>query len=133
MNLINNSFLKKYFIGFIEPYKLFSGSCDIMITDGFTGNIILKTAEGLSNYIMENLKFTSRSGLRNEKITSKRFLFRLWIWFNFICRSGLYMVRFLLCMVVGRFSCRPFVLKLIPCFRLQLQSIRSITKSILNL
>ena len=49
MNLINDSFLNEYFIGFYEPDKIFSGECDIMITDGFTGNIFLKTAEGLSN------------------------------------------------------------------------------------
>ena len=40
-DLINSSSLNKYFIGFIEPDKMTSGECDILIADGFTGNIIL--------------------------------------------------------------------------------------------
>ena len=66
MELINKSFLKKYFIGFIEPNKMTTGDCDIMITDGFTGNIILKTASGMSNYITENLKKVFSASLKNK-------------------------------------------------------------------
>ena len=66
MDLINNSFLKKYFIGFIEPNKITSGLSDIMITDGYTGNIILKTASGMSNYITDNLKNVFTSSLKNK-------------------------------------------------------------------
>ena len=54
--LIKKSFLNKYFLGFVEPDKITSGLCDIMISDGYTGNIILKTAEGLSDFITNNLK-----------------------------------------------------------------------------
>ena len=32
------------------------GECDIIITDGYTGNIILKTAQGMSKYITGSLK-----------------------------------------------------------------------------
>jgi len=66
MGLINKSFLKDYFIGFIEADKITSGISDIMITDGFTGNMILKTAEGLSNYIMTNLKSIFLKSLKNK-------------------------------------------------------------------
>ena len=55
-DLINKSFLKDYFIGFIEPNKITSDICDIMVSDGYTGNIILKTAEGMSQFITDNLK-----------------------------------------------------------------------------
>jgi glycerol-3-phosphate acyltransferase PlsX len=55
-NLINKSFLNKNFVGFIEPNKIANGICDIMICDGYTGNIILKTAEGMSHFITDNLK-----------------------------------------------------------------------------
>ncbi len=54
--LISNSFLKKNFLGFVEPNKITHGFCDIILSDGYTGNIILKTAEGLSNFITTNLK-----------------------------------------------------------------------------
>ena len=43
-DLINQSYLKNFFKGFIEPNKITSGICDILISDGYTGNIILKTA-----------------------------------------------------------------------------------------
>ncbi len=55
-DLISNSFLNKNFIGFIEPNKITSGDCDIIISDGYTGNIVLKTAEGMSDFITSNLK-----------------------------------------------------------------------------
>ncbi len=54
--MISNSFLKKDFLGFIEPNKITNGICDIILCDGYTGNIILKTAEGLSDFITNNLK-----------------------------------------------------------------------------
>ena len=55
-DLISNSFLNKNFIGFIEPNKITSGDWDIIISDGYTGNIVLKTAEGMSDFITSNLK-----------------------------------------------------------------------------
>ncbi len=36
------------FIGFIEPQALFQGACDLVITEGFCGNILLKTAEAVA-------------------------------------------------------------------------------------
>ena len=32
------------------------GNVDVIITDGFTGNVALKTAEGTANFITKNLK-----------------------------------------------------------------------------
>ena len=32
------------------------GNVDVIVTDGFTGNIALKTAEGTANFITKNLK-----------------------------------------------------------------------------
>ena len=55
-DLINNSFLKDHFIGFIEPDHITSGIADVIVTDGFTGNISLKTAEGFSKFITSNFK-----------------------------------------------------------------------------
>ena len=55
-NLIDKSFLKNDFIGYIEPDQITSGKADVIVTDGFTGNIALKTAEGLSNFIIGNFK-----------------------------------------------------------------------------
>ena len=65
-DLILSSFLKKYFIGFIEPNKVTSGDCDIIISDGYTGNIMLKSAEGISNFITSNLKDIFNKSLINK-------------------------------------------------------------------
>ena len=64
--LINASFLKKNFIGFIEPNKITSGICDIMVSDGYTGNIMLKTAEGMSKFITDNLKNVFMKSFKNK-------------------------------------------------------------------
>tara|TARA_Y100001970_G_scaffold277480_1_gene381721 strand:+ start:10818 stop:11828 length:1011 start_codon:yes stop_codon:yes gene_type:complete len=64
--MISNSFLKKDFLGFIEPNKITSGICDIILSDGYTGNIILKTAEGLSDFITNNLKTMFLKSTKNK-------------------------------------------------------------------
>jgi len=65
-DLIQSSFLKDYYIGFIEPNKITSGNCDIIISDGYTGNIMLKSAEGISNFITSNLKEIFNKSLINK-------------------------------------------------------------------
>ena len=53
-------------MGFIEPNKITSGICDIIISDGYTCNIMLKSAEGISNYITSNLKNIFNKSLINK-------------------------------------------------------------------
>ena len=65
-DLISNSFLSKNFIGFIEPNKITHGDCDIILSDGYTGNIMIKTAEGLSDFITTNLKNVFLKSLKNK-------------------------------------------------------------------
>ena len=65
-DIIYNSFLRKYFIGFLEPNKLTSGDCNVIITDGYTGNIVIKTAEGMSKYITGNLKHVFVKSFKNK-------------------------------------------------------------------
>ena len=40
-----------------------SGNVNVFVTDGFTGNIALKTAEGTANFIIRELKNTMTSSL----------------------------------------------------------------------
>ena len=42
--------------GYIEGNEIMSGDSNIIITDGFTGNVALKTAEGTAKFITNNLK-----------------------------------------------------------------------------
>jgi len=65
-DLISNSFLSKNFIGFVEPNTITLGECDILLSDGYTGNIILKTAEGLSEFITSNLKEVFLKSYKNK-------------------------------------------------------------------
>ena len=44
------------FCGYIEGNHIMDGDIDVIITDGFTGNVALKTAEGTANFITKNLK-----------------------------------------------------------------------------
>ena len=47
---------KLNFNGYIEGNRLMEGDSNVIITDGFTGNIALKTAEGTVKFIIDNLK-----------------------------------------------------------------------------
>jgi len=44
------------FVGNIEAREVFQGGVDVLVTDGFTGNIFLKTAEGIGMVILEELE-----------------------------------------------------------------------------
>ena len=42
--------------GYIEGNNIMTGNSNVIVTDGFTGNIALKTAEGTARFITNNLK-----------------------------------------------------------------------------
>ncbi|MBS3904696.1 MAG: phosphate acyltransferase PlsX [Simkania sp.] len=44
------------FIGNIEGRNVFNGIVDVLVTDGFTGNVFLKTAEGIASFILSQLE-----------------------------------------------------------------------------
>ncbi len=44
------------FIGNVEGREAFSGEIDAIVTDGFTGNVFLKTTEGLGKFVKKSLK-----------------------------------------------------------------------------
>jgi glycerol-3-phosphate acyltransferase PlsX len=44
------------YCGFVEGDKIFSGDVDVVVTDGFTGNVSLKTMEGLARFISGAMK-----------------------------------------------------------------------------
>ena len=54
---LNESDNKNFnFKGYIEGNHLMDGNVDVIVTDGFTGNVALKTAEGTANFITSELK-----------------------------------------------------------------------------
>lgn len=44
------------FYGNVEGHEVFLGAVDVLVTDGFTGNVFLKTAEGISGFVLKTLQ-----------------------------------------------------------------------------
>ncbi len=51
------------FVGNVEPRDIPAGAADVVVADGFTGNVILKLTEGLAKYFGSKLKGLFKSGL----------------------------------------------------------------------
>ena len=55
--LLNDKKSENYdFSGYIEGNHLMDGDVNVIVSDGFTGNVALKTAEGTANFITDELK-----------------------------------------------------------------------------
>jgi glycerol-3-phosphate acyltransferase PlsX len=54
------------FTGFIEGDRLSRGDVDVIVCDGFSGNIALKTAEGTARFVADLLKRAFRSSIRSK-------------------------------------------------------------------
>jgi len=57
--LLNDSSSINY-IGYVEGNDIFSQKADVIVTDGFTGNIALKSWEGLVNFAVQEVKSASQ-------------------------------------------------------------------------
>tara|TARA_Y100001970_G_scaffold283602_1_gene399163 strand:- start:3143 stop:4198 length:1056 start_codon:yes stop_codon:yes gene_type:complete len=44
------------FVGYVEGNEITTDVSNVIVTDGFTGNVALKTAEGVANFLTKNLK-----------------------------------------------------------------------------
>jgi glycerol-3-phosphate acyltransferase PlsX len=54
------------FVGNIEGNRVMQDTCDVIVADGFTGNIFLKTMEGLGKMMLKTLKTTLYAKLRTR-------------------------------------------------------------------
>jgi len=61
LNQIENS--NYQFKGYIEGNELMNGEVNVIVADGFTGNVALKTAEGTANFITSELKKAMTSSI----------------------------------------------------------------------
>ena len=64
LNERNNSLFE--FKGYIEGNNIMDGESNVIVTDGFTGNIALKTAEGTANFITSELKKSLNSSIMGK-------------------------------------------------------------------
>jgi glycerol-3-phosphate acyltransferase PlsX len=51
------------FTGNVEGSDVFRGRCDVVVTDGFTGNVALKTAEGVGEFLFATIRREARASL----------------------------------------------------------------------
>ncbi len=65
----SSEFLKNLFanyVGFVEGDDISKGNVDVIVSDGFTGNVFLKTMEGTAKYIISELKDTFASSFLSK-------------------------------------------------------------------
>lgn len=62
--LLKNSDMN--FVGNIEGREMVEGCCDVFVCDGFTGNLVLKTYEGVALSLMSKLKELFTNGVKNK-------------------------------------------------------------------
>lgn len=51
------------FIGNVEPKEVFAGETDVVVCDGFTGNVFLKTSEAIGRLMTDIIKEDIKSGI----------------------------------------------------------------------
>jgi glycerol-3-phosphate acyltransferase PlsX len=54
------------YVGFVEGDDLSKGEVDVIVTDGFTGNVALKTMEGVAKYIAHEMKSALLSNMLSK-------------------------------------------------------------------
>lgn len=62
--LLENSGLN--FVGNVEPKEIFAGKVNCVVTDGFSGNVFLKSSESVARLITDTLKESIKSSTRNK-------------------------------------------------------------------
>ena len=66
-DLFRNGPLKDSFVGNIEGRDIHRGAVDVVITDGFTGNVVLKLSEGVFEFVMNLVKENVIGALSAER------------------------------------------------------------------
>ena len=61
--LLRETHLDLDYRGFVEGDDIAKGAVDVIVTDGFTGNVALKTAEGLARFFRTELRNTLTEGI----------------------------------------------------------------------
>ena len=51
------------FVGNVEGKDIFRGGCDVVVTDGFTGNVVLKVAEGIGEFLFASIAREARKSV----------------------------------------------------------------------
>jgi glycerol-3-phosphate acyltransferase PlsX len=72
--LFNGGPFREQFVGNIEGRDIYRGACDVVVTEGFLGNVILKVSEGLFEFVMKMVATDVVQGLDSDKTKAMRAL-----------------------------------------------------------
>jgi glycerol-3-phosphate acyltransferase PlsX len=82
------------YLGFVEPYDIVNSKVDIVVTDGFTGNIMLKSFESLGEYVFNFIKKEFSLNIFNRAVglLSRRIFKRIKSYFDYSEYGGALMI-----------------------------------------
>ncbi len=69
--LMMNGPIVDHYIGNVEGRGLYQGEADVVICDGFVGNVILKVSEGMASMMMQKVAHQVLGALNGEKSTAE--------------------------------------------------------------
>jgi glycerol-3-phosphate acyltransferase PlsX len=68
--LLAKSRLKERYIGNVEGRGLYQGEADVLVCEGFVGNVVLKVSEGMADFMMKSVSAEVLSHLGSERETA---------------------------------------------------------------
>jgi glycerol-3-phosphate acyltransferase PlsX len=83
-DILRRSHIGNQFCGFVEGHDIMAGSTDVVVTDGFTGNVALKTGEGALKLVHDLLRQIFASSLSSKLgyLLAKSGLDQMRIWLD---------------------------------------------------
>lgn len=86
--LFKASHFKDRFIGNIEGRDINQGVCDVIVTDGFLGNVIIKVSEGVADFVMKLVGHELMSSLKTEQEAALKALKALHQRYDYSAQGG---------------------------------------------
>lgn len=75
--LLSNSRLKDSYVGNVEGRGVYQGEADVLICEGFTGNVVLKVSEGMAEFMMKTVAGALMGALDAERDKAGQVLHQL--------------------------------------------------------
>jgi glycerol-3-phosphate acyltransferase PlsX len=72
--LLSTSGLKSRYVGNVEGRGLYQGEADVLICEGFVGNVVLKVSEGMAEFMMQAVGREMLGQLQAERDTARQSL-----------------------------------------------------------
>ena len=74
---ISGSSLKDAYVGNVEGRGVYQGEADVLICEGFTGNVVLKVSEGMAEFMMKTVSAALMQALDTERDKAGQVLHQL--------------------------------------------------------